>query len=154
LSVRPAITVAAIIERNARFLVVEERDAGRLVINQPAGHVEPGETILEAAVRETLEETGWSFAPTALLGTYLWHNPATDALTLRFAFVGDVTAHHPERTLDADIVQATWLSRSELAARSAQLRSPLVLQCVDDYLSGRRAPLETVVCIAPPGGRG
>ncbi len=142
--VRPDITVAAIVERDGRYLIVEERIAGRVVLNQPAGHVEDRETLLDAVVREAREETAWAFAPEALVGTYLWRNPATGVSTLRFAFTGSVADHRSDQPLDTGIVRAIWLTRLELAAASARLRSPLVLRCIDDYCAGRRYPLDSV----------
>lgn len=147
MSVRPAITVAAVVETHGRFLLVEERVGGRLVFNQPAGHVEPGEDILDAVVRETLEETTGHFRPQALLGSYLWQHPGTGALSLRFAFIGEVTRFDTGRALDPDIERTVWLTRAELLERVDCLRSPLVLGCIDDYLAGQRAPLSAVRCV-------
>lgn len=141
---RPAVTVAAVAMRYDRFLVVEEHAAGRLVINQPAGHVEPGEDILAAVVREALEETGWNFLPEFLLGVYLWEHPSRTHSYLRLAFGGRALDHDPTRPLDDGILQALWLTPEELAARSDTLRSPLVLHCVHDYLAGARYPLALV----------
>ncbi|MFT3904990.1 MAG: NUDIX hydrolase [Steroidobacteraceae bacterium] len=138
---KPEVTVAAIIEREQRFLVVEERINGRHVFNQPAGHVEDAESLVDAVRRETREETAWEFAPSALIGVYLWRHPHSGRSTLRFAFTGSVQDHDPGRPLDAPIIRTHWLSRSELQARDAQLRTPLVLRCIDDYLSGQRVPL-------------
>ncbi len=151
MSVQPAITVAAIIERQGRFLVVEERVDGRLVYNQPAGHVEHGEDILEAVIRETLEETAGRFRPEALLGSYLWRHPGTGVLTLRFAFIGEITGFDAGRALDRDIERTAWLTRAELLERADRLRSPLVLGCIDDYLAGQRAPLSAVRCLGLRG---
>jgi 8-oxo-dGTP pyrophosphatase MutT (NUDIX family) len=147
LSLTPEVTVAAIVVRDRRYLLVEEEIGGELVFNQPAGHVERGETLLEAVVRETLEETGWDFVPAALLGVYLWTHPTTDRTTLRFAFIGAVTRHHAERPLDRGIVAPHWLTREQIVARQARLRSPLVLRCVEDHLTGRRVSLDTVACL-------
>lgn len=138
---RPDLTVAAIVQHGDRFLIVEERIRDRLVFNQPAGHVEDGESIIAAAVRETLEETAWHFVPRHLLGIYLWRNPDSGHSILRVAVSGEAAAHEPARPLDQDIVAAHWLSRTELQARGAQLRSPLVLRCIDDHLAGRRHDL-------------
>lgn len=140
----PDVTVAAVTERAGRFLLVEERVRQRLVLNQPAGHVEHGETLLAAVVREVREETAWRFEPMALLGAYLWRNPVNGRTTLRFAFTGAVVDHDAAQKLDRGIVRTHWLSPGELEARAAQLRSPLVLRCVHDYLSGQRRPLEPV----------
>ena len=139
---KPDVTVAAVIEREGRFLMVEERVGQSLVINQPAGHLEPNESLIEATVRETLEETAWRFEPEAVCGVYLWRHPERDVTYLRVAFAGRVTEQLQERSLDQGIQQALWLSRDELAQRATELRSSLVLRCIDDYLSGNRYPLE------------
>lgn len=144
---KPDITVAALIERGGSFLLVEERIEGRVVFNQPAGHVEEGETLLEAVVRETREETAWTFAPEALLGVYLWRNQLTGYCAIRFAFIGSVAGHDAAQPLDAGILRTHWLTRSQVIERGPQLRTPLVLRCIDDYLAGRRHPLETVACV-------
>lgn len=136
----PEITVAAVTETDGRFLVVEERIERRLVINQPAGHVEPGETLLEAVIREVREETAWRFTADGLLGVYLWRHPRTGRATKRFAFTGSVSDQRDQK-LDHGIVGTHWLSRAELKRREPQLRSPLVLRCIDDYLAGQRQPL-------------
>ena len=138
----PDVTVAAVTETAGRFLVVEERINHRLVFNQPAGHVERGETLFAAVVREVREETAWRFEPQALLGVYLWRNPANGRRTLRFAFTGAVADHDAGQKLDHGIVGTHWLSPLELEARAPQLRSPLVLRCVHDYLAGQRLALE------------
>jgi 8-oxo-dGTP pyrophosphatase MutT (NUDIX family) len=145
---RPDLTVAAIVQRDERFLIVEERIQGRLVLNQPAGHVEEGESIVEAAVRETLEETAWRFVPRHLLGLYLWRNPADGASVLRIALAGDVSAHDPLRPLDAGIVAAHWMTRAALLARPASLRSPLVMCCIEDFLAGTRHSLTALTHLA------
>jgi 8-oxo-dGTP pyrophosphatase MutT (NUDIX family) len=138
----PDVTVAAVTETAGRFLVVEERINRRLVLNQPAGHVERGETLFAAVVREVREETAWRFEPKALLGVYLWRNPATGRRTLRFAFTGAVADHDAGQKLDRGIVATHWLSQLDLEQRQARLRSPLVLRCVHDYLAGQRRALE------------
>ena len=140
----PDITVAAVTETDGRFLVVEERINRRLVFNQPAGHVERGETLLAAVVREVREETAWGFSPQALVGVYLWRNPSSGRSTMRFAFTGTVADHHAQQPLDRGIVCTHWLSREDLLEREQRLRSPLVLKCIEDYLGGTRRPLETV----------
>ncbi len=139
---RPRVTVAAIAERNGRFLFVEERDAhGSLVINQPAGHLEVGESLTEGVVREALEETAWRVEPESLVGVYVWGKADRTVTYLRVAIAVSVIEEFPERPLDEGIERAIWLSREELIERSHQHRSPLVLQCVDDYLQGSRHPL-------------
>ena len=143
----PEVTVAAVVERDGRFLMVEERITGRLVLNQPAGHLEDRETLIEAVIRETREETAWRLAPQALVGTYLWRNPENDRTFLRFTFCGSVDDHHAEQGLDAGIVRAVWLSHEQLLAQPGRLRSPLVLRCLDDYLRGVRHPLESVATL-------
>lgn len=140
---KPDVTVAALIEREGRFLLVEERIHGRRVFNQPAGHVEDGESLRTAVIRETLEETSWHFQPEALLGLYLWRSPRGHS-TLRIAFTGRVEGHEPQRALDPPVLATHWLSRAEVAAREGQLRTPLVIRCIDDYLAGRRLPLEAL----------
>jgi 8-oxo-dGTP pyrophosphatase MutT (NUDIX family) len=141
---KPDVTVAAIAERDGRFLVVEERASGRVVINQPAGHLEEGETFLEAVVRETLEETAWAFEPRAVVGVYVWRPAHMHRTFLRIAFSGELAAHDSARPLDHGIIRTRWLSHAELAEPRARLRSPLVLQCVDDYLAGARYPLSLI----------
>ena len=135
------LTVAAVVERHQRFLFVEEIAGGAEVINQPAGHVEPGESLLDAVIRETLEETAWVFNPTAIIGIYLWQHPTKNERFLRAVFSGEVVRHESGRQLDDGILRAVWLSRDDLVARSEQLRSPMVLQAVDDYQAGTRYPL-------------
>jgi 8-oxo-dGTP pyrophosphatase MutT (NUDIX family) len=145
---RPDLTVAALVQRDDRFLIVEERIQGALVLNQPAGHVEDGESIIDAAVRETLEETAWHFVPRHLLGLYLWRNPANGASILRVAICGDVTSHDPTRRLDRGIVAAHWMTRAALLARPSALRSPLVIRCIDDFLGGQRHNLAALSYLA------
>ena len=140
----PDVTVAAIVETAGRFLVVEERINRRWVFNQPAGHVERGETLLAAVGREAREETAWRFAPQALVGVYLWRNPSTGRDILRFAFTGPVADHDSAQRLDRGIIGTHWLTCSELEAREQRLRSPLVLCCVRDYLAGKRHELNGV----------
>jgi 8-oxo-dGTP pyrophosphatase MutT (NUDIX family) len=141
---KPDITVAAVTENEGRFLLVEERINRRLVFNQPAGHVERGESLVTAVIREVREETAWLFKPEALIGIYLWNNPASGLATMRFAFFGSVADHDAAQPLDRGIVRTHWLSRSDLLEREPRLRSPLVMRCVEDYLGGHRQPLETV----------
>jgi 8-oxo-dGTP pyrophosphatase MutT (NUDIX family) len=140
----PEITVAAITEADGRFLVVEERINQRLVFNQPAGHVEHGETLLTAVVREVREETAWRFEPQSLIGVYLWRSPDSGVTTMRFAFSGTVDDHHSAQPLDHGIVGTHWLSRTDLQEREQRLRSPLVMLCIQDYLDGKRQPIAFV----------
>jgi 8-oxo-dGTP pyrophosphatase MutT (NUDIX family) len=143
----PEITVAAVTEIDGRFLVVEERIDRRLVINQPAGHVEPGETLLQAIVREVREETAWLFTAKELVGVYLWRRPDIGSMTKRFTFTGAVTDHRPDLPLDEGIIATHWLTQAELKGREPQLRSPLVLRCIDDYLAGQRQPLAAAAAL-------
>ncbi len=147
---KPDVTVAAVIERSGRFLLVEERIRGRLVFNQPAGHLEDGESLLEAVARETLEETAWRFTPQWLLGVYLWRSPRGHS-TLRFTFTGAVDDYDAARRLDPPIVATHWLAPEEVARRTRRLRTPLVLRCIDDYLAGRRLPLEALAMLEAQG---
>ena len=143
----PEITVAAVTEADGRFLVVEERIERRLVINQPAGHVEAGETLLEAIVREVREETAWLFTARDLVGIYLWRHACTGRMFKRFAFAGTVTDHRDGQPLDEGIVRTHWLTYDELRRRERQLRSPLVLRCVEDYRTGQRQPLAPIAAL-------
>ncbi|WP_415034759.1 NUDIX hydrolase [Azonexus sp.] len=145
---KPHVTVAAVIARDGRFLLVEEdTDDGR-AFNQPAGHLEAGESLLEAVVRETLEETAYPFRPTALVGVYQWRHPHKDLSYLRFAFTGELLGDALPRALDSGIIAAHWLSLGEIAAQAAHHRSPLVQRCCDDYLAGRRYPLDVLAYFA------
>jgi 8-oxo-dGTP pyrophosphatase MutT (NUDIX family) len=139
---KPSVTVAAVIERGGRFLFVQERIDGRLVLNQPAGHLDPGESLIAACRREVLEETAHLFEPRALVGVYRWHYAAKDVTFLRFCFAGDADEADAARQLDKEIVRLQWLTPAELEARRAEHRSPLVAKCVADFLAGRRFPLE------------
>jgi 8-oxo-dGTP pyrophosphatase MutT (NUDIX family) len=138
---KPSTTVAAVVERNGRFLLVEEPIDGRRVLNQPAGHLDPGESVVAACRREVLEETAHRFEPTALVGVYRWHYAPADVTFLRFCFRGRIEGVE-KRALDRQIVALHWLTREELLARRAEHRSPLVQRCVDDYIAGRAFPLE------------
>ena len=142
------VTVAALAVRDGRFLVVEEETAAGIRINQPAGHLEAGETLPAAAARETLEETGYRVVPTALVGIYRWQASDAGSTYLRFAFAVDVLDHEPGRALDAGIVRVRWLSYDDLVDSRARHRSPLVLRCVDDYRAGLRRPLDLVAEVA------
>lgn len=138
---RPNVTVAAVVERKGTFLLVEEQTAEGIRYNQPAGHLEAGESLLDAVIRETLEESARRFTPTALIGIYQYQQPVSGIMYLRFAFTGEIS--EPEtRALDNGILRALWLPVAEIRASRARHRSPLLLQCVEDYLGGRRYPLD------------
>lgn len=141
----PHVTVAAIVEDHGRFLLVEEQADGERVFNQPAGHWERGESLLEAVIRETREETAHTFVPEALLGIYRWHHPGRDITFLRIAFIGSVSDHDPAQALDHGILQTHWMARADLVTCADRLRSPQVLRCVDDYLAGKRYDLGILI---------
>lgn len=148
---KPNVTVAAVIERDGKFLLVEEEpEAGSgLFINQPAGHLDPGESIIQGAIRETLEETAYTFVPEFLVGIYHWHSQRADTTYIRFAFGGHVTHHDPHRVLDTGILQAAWFSPEEVNQMIQRHRSPLVMQCIRDYQAGKRYPLELLTHYEP-----
>ena len=131
----PRVTVAAIVKQNNRFLVVEERENGRTVFNQPAGHLEEDETLVEAVIRETREETGLLFEPKSLVGVYQWKHPVNHLTFVRFCFAGETREQQLQQSLDPDIIAVHWMTLSEL--EDAALRSPLVIECITDYLSGK-----------------
>lgn len=141
---KPHATVAAIIERNKRFLMVEELIQGQRLFNQPAGHLEPDESLLDAVVRETREETAWQFNAEAVTGIYLWKHPDNGETFLRIAFCGQCSNHDPQQALDEGILQAPWMSRDEVYQQRQNLRSPMVINCIDDYIAGKRYPLDLV----------
>lgn len=141
---KPNVTVAALIENRGRFLLVEEETEDGIRFNQPAGHLDAGESLVEACAREALEETAHHFRPTALVGIYQWPRPKGDITYLRFAFAGDLGAEEVGRTLDSGILRAVWLSPAEIAACCDRHRSPLILQCVEDWLAGKRFPLDLI----------
>jgi 8-oxo-dGTP pyrophosphatase MutT (NUDIX family) len=145
---RPDLAAAAIVQRDNRFLIVEECIRGTLLFNQPAGHVDDGESIIDAVVRETLEETAWHFVPRALLGIYLWRNPDNGHSILRVAITGEVTSHDAGRKLDEPVIAAHWLEREALLAQPGKLRSPLVMRCIDDHLGGQRHELSALNYLA------
>jgi phosphatase NudJ len=156
---KPSVTVAAVIEKDGRFLLVEEETAEGLKLNNPAGHLDPGESPVEGCAREALEESAYQFTPTALLGVYLGRSARNsrgeDTTYLRLAFCGELGAHDPDRALDTGIVRTLWLTAQELRASAARHRSPLVLKCVEDYLAGTRYPLSVIytdpsMLVTPP----
>lgn len=146
---RPNVTVAAVVERDGRFLVVEEHAEGRTVINQPAGHLERGESLLEAVRRETLEETAWHFQPSGLVGIYRWPHPERDITYLRFAFTGELLAREQDEPLDPEIHRCLWMSEQELGRAQSRLRSPQVMAAIRDYRAGRLFPID---CLRDLGG--
>ena len=139
---KPNVTVAAVLERDGRFLLVEEETDDGIRYNQPAGHLECRESSVYAAVRETLEETAHHFVPQYLVGIYNWRNEARDVTYLRFAFGGEIAGHDAARQLDTGIVAARWLTLAEIRALAPRHRSPLILQCIDDWLAGKRYSLD------------
>jgi ADP-ribose pyrophosphatase YjhB (NUDIX family) len=147
---RPSVTVAAVIERDGRFLMIEEETSEGLRINNPAGHLEPGETPAEGCAREALEETAWNFRATHLLGVYISRfqrsTTGEDITYLRFAFTGELLGEEQGRALDFGIVRTLWMTPEELRATADRHRSPLVLKCLEDYLAGVRLPMSAVYC--------
>ena len=149
---KPSVTVAGIIEKDGKYLLVEEHTPNGLMFNNPAGHLDPGESLVQACVREVLEETAFDFTPTALVGVYLSRflkqasadEPAQDITYLRFAFTGELGAHAAVRALDVGIVRTLWMSIDEMQATQARHRSRLLLRCAQDHAAGQRFPLETV----------
>lgn len=138
---KPHVTVAAVIERDGKFLLVEENTDEGLRYNQPAGHWERDETLEQGVAREALEETAYHFSPQWLLGVYRWRHPRKDVTYLRFAFGGEITGHEPQRALDDGIVRAVWLTPEEIRASAERHRSPLIALCMEDYLAGKRYPM-------------
>ena len=141
---KPNVTVAAVAEHEGRFLLVEEHTSEGLMLNQPAGHLEDGESLADAVIREFIEETARPFQPEALTGIYQWRDSARERTFLRFTFCGHAGDVLPGRSLDAGIARTLWMTREEIAASAARHRSPWVLTCVDDYLAGRRLPLDLI----------
>ena len=141
---RPHVTVATVVPRDGRFLLVEEDVRGRIVLNQPAGHLDPDESLQVAAVRETLEETGWEVALDCLLCVQQWRNAESGNEFVRFTFAALPVRHHEARELDAGILRALWMTREEIAAEAARLRSPMVLASIDDWIAGHRIPLDAI----------
>jgi 8-oxo-dGTP pyrophosphatase MutT (NUDIX family) len=142
---KPNVTVAAVCEQDGKFLLVEEETDAGLRLNQPAGHLEQGEALVDAVVRETLEETAYSFKPEFLVGIYSWQHTVKGITFLRFTFAGHVHAHDAARKLDTGIARALWLSEDEIRREMPRHRTPLLLRCIDDYRAGRRYPLDLLV---------
>lgn len=140
----PHATVAAIVEDQGKFLLVEEETDRGNRYNQPAGHLEDNESLLAAVVRETMEETAYTFHPEALLGIYHWKHEHNDSTYLRFAYIGRVSHHQPTQALDEGIVRSVWMTVEEMREQAMLMRSPQVLKCVEDYLAGKRYPLEAI----------
>ncbi|THB71026.1 MAG: NUDIX hydrolase [Gammaproteobacteria bacterium] len=141
---KPHVTVASIVEKDNRFLCVKELIDGKEVINQPAGHLDPNESLFDAVIRETQEETGYTVKPEYLVGIYQWKHPEKDKTFLRFVFSATVVDHNPEQELDDGILEALWPSEEELKAESIRLRSPMVLQGISDYKLGKRFPVDLI----------
>lgn len=139
---KPNVTVAAIIERDGKFMMIEELSHGKLVFNQPAGHLEEGESLFQAVEREVREETAWGFKPESVTGLYMYPSPASDITYLRVCFTGSCHDHHPEQPLDEGIQQVHWMTIEEIRQNIDRLRSPMILSCINDYLSGNRVPLD------------
>ena len=144
---KPHATVATVIERDSQFLMVEEIAGGKPVYNQPAGHLDPNESLVEAAIRETREETAWNFFPEYISGIYRWDQTSSNRCFLRVTFVGSCDDYKKDQPLDDSIIRALWLTRDEIAAQPEKLRSPMVLRCIDDYLDGKKYPLELLTDI-------
>jgi len=141
---KPNVTVAALVESAGKFLLIEEETTRGACYNQPAGHLEPGESLVAGAIRETLEESAYHFAPRALLGVYHYRNESNNVIYMRFAFTGETTGHDVRRKLDTGIIRAVWMTAEEIRACTERHRTPLVMRCVEDYLAGRRYPLELI----------
>ena len=142
---KPNVTVAAVVQRDGTFLLVEEETEAGLAFNQPAGHLEAGESLIAAVVREALEETAYHFKPTHLVGIYNWKHPSKDVTYLRFAFGGELRGFEAGRPLDEGIIRARWLTLDEVRAIQPRHRSPLVLRCIEDMVAGKCYPLDLLV---------
>ncbi len=142
---KPNVTVAAVVQRDGKFLLVEERTNDGVRLNQPAGHLEADESIVDAVRRETLEETAYDFHPEQIVGVYRWTKPNSQTTYLRFTFSGSLGEHHTDRKLDEGIIRTVWLSHEEILDSVARHRSPLVVRCIEDFVSGRRYGTELLV---------
>jgi NADH pyrophosphatase NudC (nudix superfamily) len=147
---KPHVTVAAVIELNNRFLLVEETTSNGLAFNQPAGHLETGESLMAAVKREVQEETAWQFEPLALVAVQLWRKNPDFPSFLRFCFTGEIHSHNPDQALDTGIIATHWLSHAEIAQRADRLRSPLVMRCIEEYRQGSRHPLSLLQTFLDP----
>ncbi len=143
------LTVSAVVERDGRFLIVEERSSGVVVMNHPGGHIESGESPEQAVVREALEETGCKITVGEMLGIYLWIHPQTRQQYLRIAYVGNYVSHDESRVLDDGVYAIHWLTPADIRQRMQRLRSPMVMRCVEDYLAGRRQPDSFLASLMP-----
>ena len=141
---RPFVTVAAVAIKGDRFLLVEEDTDGRIVFNQPAGHLEQNESLVQAIKREVMEETASVFVPENIVGIYLYPNPHADITYLRICFSGHCTHEYSDRPLDKGILRKVWLTRAEIGTRQSRMRSPMVIQCIDDFLTGKSYPLDLI----------
>jgi 8-oxo-dGTP pyrophosphatase MutT (NUDIX family) len=148
---RPHVTVACVVTDRDRYLMVEEEVNGRVAYNQPAGHLDDFESLQQAAVRETREETGWTVALTHLIGVHQWRSKEHGDVIVRFSFAAKPLSHDPQQPLDVGIRRALWLTRGEIAALGERLRSPMVLMSIDEWLAGQRLPLSAVTSLMPTG---
>ncbi|WP_292950339.1 NUDIX hydrolase [Neptuniibacter sp. UBA847] len=144
MSWHPHATVAVIVEKEGKFLLVEESSSGKIVFNQPAGHIEEDETFIEAACRETLEESAWYVTPKYLVGFYIYKSGNNNTTYHRACFYAEALSHDPTLELDDGIIRAVWMTRDEIESNLEKLRSPMVLKCIDDYLAGKEYPLELI----------
>jgi 8-oxo-dGTP pyrophosphatase MutT (NUDIX family) len=150
---RPHVTVACVVADGDRYLMVEEEVGGRIAYNQPAGHLDDLESLQQAAVRETREETGWTVALTHVIGIHQWRSKEHGDVVVRFTFAARPLSHDPQQPLDTGVRKALWLTRSEIAGLGDRLRSPMVLMSIDDWLAGQRLPLSLVASLMPDDGQ-
>jgi len=141
---KPNVTVASLIELEGKFLMVEEKSPNGPALNQPAGHLEPNESMQDAVIRETLEETGYQFTPLAVIGSYLWHNDVNETTYFRTTFMGNVCKEQVADNLDEGIIRALWMTRADILENQHRLRSPIILESINDYLEGKKYPLDVV----------
>ena len=140
----PHLTVATVVERDQRFLIIEEHINGHPVLTQPAGHVEANETLIEAAIRETREESGWSVEPVALLGLYSYTTPCKTMTFYRTCFIAKAISYDQHLPLDSGILAVHWLTLEEMKAQQDKMRSPIVIKCIEDYCKGQKFPLQAI----------